>query len=149
MGCHSIGDAAPPPPEEPTVEGCSTPIPPKVARWNLQFRNRWWDVTPLFYNGEAVTWFGVQTVGYCNAVGFARQFCPARLDCEAGKDNFKCEERRACEGVGFGGRASAVPLFRCENGAPEVNPDQPFQARCAPGWLEACATDGTSCTRTP
>ena len=152
-GCHRIS-TSPLPPTPPVVTppptqtpGCSSPLTPKVAKWNLQFRNRWWDVTPLFYNGNTATWTGTPVVGYCNAVGFARQFCPARLDCEEGKDNFKCKERLACEGYGIGNKANAVPLFRCENGQPEINPIQPFQARCAPGWIEVCATDGTNCTR--
>ena len=145
MGCHRISTTTPPPPT-PT-DGCTSPLPPKVARWNMQFRNRWWDVTPLFYNGEARGWGERIVTGYCNSVGFARQFCPARLDCEEGKDNLKCWERRACEGRGIGNLEDAVPLFRCQNGQPEINPLQPFQARCAPGWIEVCATDGTNCTR--
>ena len=46
-----------------------------------------------------------------------------------------------------GGYAAAVPLWRCEHGQPEVNPAQPFQARCDAGWIEVCSTDGAVCAR--
>jgi len=130
----------PPPIEPPPVAGCPAPVTPKVAMWGLTFRNRWWDCTPKFSNGDAVTWTGVPVTRYCTAIGMSdRIYCPARPE---GDPN-----RRACEGVGIGGYASATPLWRCEAGAAEVNEANPFQARCAPGWIEACATDGTNCTR--
>jgi len=130
----------PPPVEPPPVAGCPAPVTPKVARWGLTFRNRWWDCTPQFYSKDTVTWTGVQITGYCAAIGMPeRLFCPARQEGDL--------NRRACEGVGIGGYAAAVPLWRCEQGLPEINAANPFQARCDPGWIEVCATDGTSCTR--
>lgn len=143
MATHKADE--PPPPSAP---GCSAPITPRVNQWGLVLRNRFWDSTPLFYNGEALTWAGVPVTGYCNAIGFQRVFCPARMECEEGKDNFKCEERRACEGYGIGGYPTAVPLFRCESGTPEVN-EGGFGARCPAGsrWIEVCDTAGLNCTR--
>jgi len=132
----------PPPPVDPppSTAGCSPPAVPKVARWGLTYRNRWWDCTPQFYGKDTATWTGVPVNGYCAAIGMSeRLYCPARQE---GDPN-----RRACEGVGLGGYAAAVPLWRCEQGVPEVNEANPFQARCAAGWVEVCATDGTSCTR--
>ena len=126
------------------VPGCSNPVTPKVARWGLTLRNRWWDATPQFYGKDTATWTGVPVSGYCAAIGFPdRLFCPARSECPG----MLCEERRACEGYGIGGYANAVPLWRCENGAPEINPVQPFQARCDPGWMEVCAMDSSTCLR--
>lgn len=125
----------PPPPA-----GCSPPAVPKVAMWGLTFRNRWWDSTPKFSNGDSATWTGQPVTRYCAAIGMPdRIYCPARPEGDP--------ERRACEGVGIGGYANAVPLWRCEVGQPEVNEANPFQARCAAGWVEVCATDGTNCTR--
>ena len=132
--------AAPDAPEPAPQAGCPPPAVPKVAQWGLVYRNRWWDATPKFYGRDTATWTGVPVTGYCAAIGMSdRLYCPARQE---GDPN-----RRACEGVGIGGYASAVPLFRCEQGQPEVNEANPFQARCAPGWIECCATDGTNCTR--
>ena len=128
------------PPPQVSCTGCPAPCTPKVVLWGLVYRNRWWDCTPKFSNRDTVTWGGQPVTGYCVAIGMAdRLYCPARQE---GDPN-----RRACEGVGIGGYAAAVPLWRCEQGVPEVNPDNPFQARCATGWVEVCATDGTSCTR--
>ena len=127
----------PPPPA-----GCSPPAVPKVAMWGLTFRNRWWDCTPKFSNGDSATWTGQPVSRYCTAIGMDRIYCPARPEGDP--------ERRACEGYGIGGYAAAVPHWNCEGGEPpEVNPANPFQARCpaASDWIEACATDGTSCTR--
>ena len=130
----------PPDPPQETCTGCPAPCTPKVARWGLTFRNRWWDCTPQFYSKDTATWTGVPVTGYCAAIGMPeRLFCPARQEGDL--------NRRACEGVGIGGYANAVPLWRCEQGLPEINAANPFQARCAAGWIEVCATDGTNCTR--
>jgi len=128
-------------PDAPTpVAGCPVPVTPKVVRWGLTYRNRWWDCTPNFYGRDTATWTGQPVTGYCVAIGFPdRLFCPARPEGDP--------DRRACEGVGIGGRADAVPLWRCENGEPEVNPAQPFQARCDAGYIEVCSTDGAVCAR--
>jgi len=131
----------PPPPIDPppSTVGCSPPAVPKVAMWGLNYRNKWWDSTPKFSNGDTATWTGQPVTRYCAAIGMDRIYCPARPEGDP--------ERRACEGYGIGGYAAAVPLWRCEQGQPEVKGDQPFQARCSPGWIEVCATDGTNCTR--
>ena len=134
MPTYAAPDAPPP------TAGCSPPAVPKVDRWGLAYRNRWWDSTPLFYGRDTATWTGQPVTGYCEAIGMPdRLHCPARQEGDP--------ERRACEGYGIGGYAAAVPLWRCENGQPEVNPSQPFQARCNAGWIEACSTDGIVCTR--
>jgi len=125
-------------PEAPL--GCSPPAVPKVDKWGMAYRNRWWDSTPLFYGRDTATWTGVPVSGYCEAIGMPdRLHCPARQEGDP--------ERRACEGYGIGGYANAVPLWRCEQGLPEVNPVQPFQARCDPGYIEVCSTDGAVCAR--
>jgi hypothetical protein len=123
MGCH----------KDPQVVGCTAPVTPKVNRWNLKPHNRWYDSTPLFY-GKGVD-------GYCALIGFPdRLFCPARSECPG----FKCEERAACEAIGIGG----APLFRCEKGDAEVNPENPFQGRCFDSaWIEVCSADQTVCER--
>jgi len=137
---YSAPGGPPPEPPQATCTGCPAPCTPKVARWGLTYRNRWWDCTPQFYGKDTATWTGVPVNGYCAAIGMSeRLYCPARQE---GDPN-----RRACEGVGLGGYAAAVPLWRCEQGQPEVNESNPFQARCDAGWIEVCATDGTSCTR--
>ena len=123
----------------PPTAGCSPPAVPKVDRWGLAYRNRWWDSTPLFYGRDTATWTGQPVTGYCEAIGMPRLHCPARQEGDP--------ERRACEGYGIGGSANAVPLWRCEQGLPEVNPVQPFQARCDPGYIEVCSTDGAVCAR--
>jgi hypothetical protein len=128
----------PPPPA-----GCSPPAVPKVAMWGLHYQNKWCDATPKFSNGDTATWTGQPVTRYCTAIGMPdRTYCPARPEGDP--------ERRACEGVGIGGYAAAVPKWQCQDGAdPEVNPANPFQARCpaSSDWIEVCATDGTSCTR--
>lgn len=130
--------AAPDAPPAPPAAGCSPPAVPKVDRWGLAYRNRWWDSTPLFYGRATATWTGVPVTGYCEAIGIPdRLHCPARQEGDP--------ERRACEGYGIGGYATAVPLWRCENGQPEVNPEQPFQARCDAGWIQVCSADGAVC----
>jgi hypothetical protein len=130
----------PPPIDPPPVAGCPAPAVPKVAMWGLTYRNRWWDCTPKFSNGDSATWTGQPVTRYCAAIGMPdRLYCPARPEGNP--------DRRDCEGVGIGGYAAAVPLWRCEVGQAEVNESNPFQARCAPGWVEVCATDGTNCTR--
>ena len=134
MPTYAAPDAPPP------TAGCSPPAVPKVDRWGLAYRNRWWDSTPLFYGRATATWTGVPVSGYCEAIGMPdRLHCPARQEGDP--------ERRACEGYGIGGYAAAVPLWRCEHGQPEVNPAQPFQARCDPGYIEVCSTDGAVCAR--
>lgn len=134
------GGAPPPVEPPPPTAGCSPPAVPKVDKWGMAFRNRWWDCTPLFYGRDTATWAGLPVSGYCEAIGMPdRLHCPARQEGDP--------ERRACEGVGIGGDPAAVPLWRCENGQPEVNPVQPFQARCDAGWIETCSTDGAVCAR--
>ena len=49
---------APTPPEPPPVAGCPAPVTPKVVRWGLTYRNRWWDCTPNFYGKDTETWTG-------------------------------------------------------------------------------------------
>lgn len=126
MGCHHT-ESSPP----PVQSGCSDPATPRVDKFNLKPHGRWYDSTPLFYGKD-----------YCTAIGFPeRLHCPARSECPG----FKCEERLACEQLGLGG---AAPLFRCEKGSPDVNPDNPFQARCYDSaWIEVCHNDGKTCTR--
>lgn len=129
-----------PTPTPPPVVGCSDPVTPKVDRWNLTPHNRWVDATPLFYNRETTRWDGTMITGYCDAAKFVnRLHCPARSECPG----YKCEERSSCEALGVGGK----PLWRCAVGQPDVNPANPFQASCGGAWIEACAVDGTGCTR--
>jgi len=136
-------DVTPTPP--PTTTGCTDPVTPKVDKWNLKPHNKWIDATPQFYNRETERWDGTTITGYCDAAKFVdRLHCPARSECPG----YKCEEREACEQIGIGGKPHSKPLWRCEQGTAEVNPENPLQAACAGGgWIEVCRSDGTGCTR--
>jgi len=144
-GCALVipagGGTTPTPP--PTQDGCTSPVTPRVDRINIKKHNKWYDTTPLFYNGDTEMWDGTQVSRYCDACGFTnRLHCPARSECPG----YKCEERVACERVGLGGPA---PVFHCSNGQPVINPDNAFQAYCEGSiWIEVCAADGkTACNR--
>lgn len=116
----------------PPVASCGDPVPPRVSKWKGPVKhNNWYDSTPL-----------IQGCDYCAAIGMGDIGGVPRCECPTRNEGDP--QRPPCEAVAVGG----APLWRCDQGDPEVRQGNPFQARCGGGaWIEVCHADGQTCSR--
>jgi hypothetical protein len=150
------GGGTQPEPEPPPVAGCSSPLPPKV--WTEETlpdgygsdavgQPRWELGCGLHPNGRVVDCtakVAPHACDYCAAIGMGeisgqpRCGCPVRNECKpAGEEpqNFKCEERVACEAYLTGGTK-----LQSRNGATcEFANNNPFQFFPNGGNCQLCS----------
>lgn len=155
VGCHT-GAGTTPPPDPPPTGGCSAPLPPKVwtaetlpdgwgqdeigkPRWLIGCspHNRVIDCTPNV---------APRACDYCDSIGMGttgdgqlRCGCPVRNECKPTEQtppqNFKCEERMACEQYLSGGTT-----LEARNGATcDYTGSNPFQFKPNDGNCRLCS----------
>lgn len=125
---------------------CPTPQPPREKlAFTINCVREICDVTPIV----------TKALDYCQSIGMGemggqpRAACPMRNECGAIPENFDCANRLPCEQYAMsvpGVCNATAPLFKSD-GVVEAMDQFGFRVRVNGSWIEACACDGSHCTR--
>lgn len=149
----------PPDPTQPPVAGCSAPLPPKV--WTAETIPPGFDPALVGQTRYIIgcsphsgvidcTAQNVRACDYCAAIGMGeaggqiRCGCPVRNECKPAEQtppqNFKCEERVACEAY-----LTSGTVLESKNGAVcEFANGNSFQFKPNNGNCRLCGVNGTT-----